>query len=205
MNASAMGRVCLLSILSLSISGAVFELQAQLKTGKIRGTVLDPSGAAVPNAAVVVRHVATGVETEIKSSSTGDYLFPALEIGDYTLKASLQGFKTAERTGLRVVSGESLSVDIQLTVGELSDTVEVSAEVAAVDFSKTSAGSTQLSETISNLPIQVAGNARRSLDFLSTLPGVTYTPNSGAIVQGIGDAGPHRNAIMFSYDGQIAR
>jgi len=205
MNATAMKRrVCLPLAFSLLIGGSMLDLHAQQKLGKIRGAVLDPSGAAVPNAAIVARHIATGTETEIKSSSSGDYLFPALEIGEYTLRAALQGFKTAERTGLRVVSGESLSVDIQLTVGELTDTVEVTAEIATVDFSKTSAGTAQLSETISNLPIQVAGNARRSLDFLSTLPGVTYVPNSGAIVQGIGDAGPHRNAVMFSYDGQIA-
>ena len=182
----------------------VCAANAQQRTGAIVGTVFDTSHAAVPGATVTARHVATGVDVEVTSSGTGTFAFPALTIGEYSVRASAAGFKATERPQLRVVSGETITLELELSVGELSETVTVTDELPPVDFTRTTAGAAQTSETIRDLPLQVAGSSRRSLDFLATMPGVTYVPNSGAIVQGTGDSGPHRNAVMFSIDGQIA-
>lgn len=191
-------------LLFLATLGFACLASAQQRTGAIVGTVLDASGAAVPGARVTAQHSATGVDVEVSSSGEGSFAFPALAIGEYSVRVSAPGFKATERPLLRVVSGETVSLEVVLSVGELTETVTVTDELPPVDFSRTTAGAAQTSETISNLPLQVAGSSRRSLDFLATMPGVTYVPNSGAIVQGTGDAGPHRNAVMFSIDGQIA-
>ena len=134
--------------------------------GSIHGTVVDPSGAAVPDASVVAQRVATGVATEVKASQTGSFIFPALEIGEYTLKVSAGGFKTAVQTGLRVVTGETVTVTVPLELGAVNQTVQVTGTASLVDYTRTTSGSTQLSATLSGLPINQGGATRHARDFL---------------------------------------
>src|SRR5438552_10834269 len=92
-------------------------LLAQQNVGKILGSVHDPSGATIPGARITVQHLASGQKWETVATGAGEYVFSALQIGEYSLRAGAAGFKTVERPSVRVVSGVTLSVDFNLEVG----------------------------------------------------------------------------------------
>src|ERR1700744_6313849 len=66
----------------------------QTSTGTINGTITDPAGAAIPNANVTVISVQTGIQQKTQSNASGNYIFPALAVGDYTITVDAQGFGT---------------------------------------------------------------------------------------------------------------
>ena len=95
-------------------------------TGSISGAVTDPSGQMVPGAAVSIRSLNTGETKSATTNDTGAFSFVAVPPETYTLKVERQGFKTFERTNLVVSANERVAVgDIQLEVGQVSDTVTV--------------------------------------------------------------------------------
>ena len=112
------------------------------------GTITDESGAVIPAAEVTARNEATGVETSVISNGSGAYFFPALVIGFYTVTASLDGFKTVEQVGVRIVSGGAVTLNITLPVGEVMDTVTVEGGALGVDTQSSSSGSTPISRTV---------------------------------------------------------
>src|SRR5215467_10081942 len=87
-------------------------LQGQIDTGGVAGTVKDPSGAAVPAAALTLTNEATNVAQKAVSSSTGSYVFEAVPVGSYTLKAEAQGFATYLSQNLQVHVQRMVTVDI---------------------------------------------------------------------------------------------
>ena len=89
-------RVALLGILAASFSYA----HAADVNAHIKGTVTDPAGAVIAKASVIATNEATGIKYTTESSSTGEYLFPQLPIGTYTIKVSAPGFKEFQATGI---------------------------------------------------------------------------------------------------------
>src|SRR5260370_22486961 len=104
---------------------AAVVLVAQTTSTEILGTVTDPSGALVPGAKVTLLRVATGERREMSTTSTGDYSFPLIEIGEYVITVSKAGFKTQEKTGVVVALQQKARVNFELTVGEGTQTVSV--------------------------------------------------------------------------------
>src|SRR5271157_1637554 len=96
------------------------------QSGEIRGTVLDPSEAPVPGTKVTVTGVATGVSEAVTSNSTGGYDLPYVPPGEYKVTFEKQGFKTAVRKGIQLHL-ESITVDVMLEVGSVSEEVSVTA------------------------------------------------------------------------------
>jgi len=154
-------------------------LCGQQNVGSIKGTVRDPSGAIMPGVSAVVRDQATGVETKTTTNETGAYEFLGLGIGEYTLTVSAPGFKTTETPDIRLVAGSILTFDLKLTLGAVTERVTVSARAAPLDTSSTTMGTTVTSEQLRNLPLQLAGQPRSSLNFLATLSTVNYNPSGG--------------------------
>ncbi len=91
------------------------ESQAQSSNGQIAGNVVDPTGAAVPNAVVTVTNKDTGGKNVTKSGSAGSYRFPSLPIGSYTVTATAPGFATATNTGVVVTVNSTTALNISLT------------------------------------------------------------------------------------------
>jgi hypothetical protein len=151
-------------------------LLSQTSTGRIRGTVKDPSGAVIPNASVVARANATGIETRLTTNAEGAYTFNSLPIGGYSVTVSASGFSTLQRTDVRVVSGESEVVDLDLAVGDVAQTATVTDELVAVDTTRTTNVTTRVTEEISSLPIALSGSYRNSQAFIVTMTGVNYNP-----------------------------
>ena len=136
---------------------------AQTITGTLRGSVTDPSGAAISSARVTATNVATGVKSSTTSDRNGLYNFQFLPIGSYTVAAEASGFKTVQVGPLHLEIDQIAQVNIKLEVGSVSTTVNVSADAAAIlQTQNTTLGTTVTSNTIENLPLsglnfQVAG------------------------------------------------
>jgi hypothetical protein len=94
--------------------------------GSISGTVNDPSGSVIPDIAVIVHNVATGVQQNAVTNSDGFYAFPTLPVAHYDLETFRAGFKPYKRPGLIIDVGTKLQLDITLEVGEQSEQVTVS-------------------------------------------------------------------------------
>src|SRR3989442_561811 len=89
-------------------------IRAQTGVGRIVGKITDSSNAVIAGAKVVVRNTNTQVESETTTTDSGDYRFPSLPVGSYIVCISHPGFQTSERGDLRVVLGQSLTLDISL-------------------------------------------------------------------------------------------
>src|SRR6266480_1691745 len=116
-----------LRVLLIMVCGLAGLLFGQSDRGIITGTVTDPSGAVIPDAAVTVTNVRTDTKTIVTSTSSGNYAVPLLPAGTYKITVEKQGFKTAVRESLPLLVGQTVREDIILQVGEVSQTVEVEA------------------------------------------------------------------------------
>src|SRR5580698_70221 len=108
-------------------------LFGQAATASISGRVLDASGAAVPGATVSIKNTATSATQTATTDDQGRYALPDLPIGPYDITVSKSGFQNAARTAFPLTVGAAPVVDFQLTVGQSSETVSVSAEVSQVE------------------------------------------------------------------------
>ena len=122
-------RILCLSGFSLGILLAAPFTDAQSTGGRIRGTVIDPSGGAVAGATVTLINQATNASREVQSNANGEYVFIEVPVGTYELDATLQGFKKYVRDGLQVEVAGNVRVDITLEVGSSTESVTVEAAV----------------------------------------------------------------------------
>ncbi len=95
--------------------------------GIITGVVTDPTGSAVTAATVKVRNEGTGVVTALVSNDAGAYTTPPLVLGTYSVTVDHAGFKTSVNSGILLQGAETLRKDVVLTVGSVSESVEVKA------------------------------------------------------------------------------
>ena len=109
---------------------------AQRDLGTIVGTVTDPQGGAIPNAKITITEGATGQSYEVLRSSSGDYVRPALKPGTYTVTAEAPGFRRVAQQNVVLVGGDRVGVPITLPVGNVQETVEVSAQAPILQTGK---------------------------------------------------------------------
>jgi len=154
-----------LSFLPLALSVA----HAQSATaGAIAGTVSDASGAALPGATVKVTNSATGDERTVKTGKSGEFRIPELQPGVYGATITMDGFQTTQQDIITVTVGSVSTINPKLTVGSVSDKVEVTGEMPDVHTAGAEISTTIDQNTIDNLPI----NGRRWSDFALLTPGV---------------------------------
>jgi hypothetical protein len=127
---------------------------AQEFRGTLQGTVTDPSGAGVPDATATLRNVETGIERNETTDPTGHYLFTFVVPGKYALALKASGFKTTVRDAIQLSVSDSLRVDVDMPLGQASDTVQVTGEVAAVQAESSSLGSVISKKIVDNLPLK---------------------------------------------------
>src|SRR5713101_998498 len=113
---------------------------AQEFRGTITGRVLDAQQAAVPGAKLSVTLLNTGARSDTTSSSDGSFTIPFLTPGVYKITAEAAGFKRYQRDNFSVGSGEREGVDIVLEIGQLTETVNVTAEASLLETATASAG-----------------------------------------------------------------
>ena len=106
---------------------------AQVQAGRIVGTVVDPAGAAVPEASITVTDVQTNISHTVSSSEDGEYAVTPLAPGIYQVKITRNGFRTVIRSGIELLVGQVAEVDITLALGDTSAVVEVDAQAPLIE------------------------------------------------------------------------
>ncbi len=154
---------------------------AQSVSGDLTGTIFDASGAAIPNATIVGRNDATGVETTTKSAATGEYHLANLPAGTYTITVTAPGFTKAQLRAVTVTLNKSATTNVKLDVGTNVETVEVSAAAATIDTTTASVQTSFEARNISDLPIASGGSGVINLSLLNAGVG-----SSGAVGLGTG-------------------
>ena len=101
-------------------------------TARINGSVTDQTGAVIPNAKVTIENPARGFKRVIMSDSAGFFAVTAVPIGDYVITAEASGFEKLVRTGITLEVGQIQRVDLQMTVGQMTQEVTVSGNVPKV-------------------------------------------------------------------------
>src|SRR5688572_3809076 len=117
-------RSCPWLLLAIGLALATPPASAQTTSGSISGTVTDAQGAPVPGAAVTITNNQRGDSLTAVTSAAGTFTFPQVQPSDYTLKVTLEGFRTAERTNVVLNANDRLNAGIiVLEVGQLTETV----------------------------------------------------------------------------------
>src|SRR5215469_7681204 len=151
-----MKRYALIALLCFSAVAFGQETRSTLT-----GHVSDPSGARVPDTAIRITNTETGVVTNAKSNSAGDYNVPFLQPGTYRVDASHAGFKNYSHSGLILQTEQTVTENITLPVGAVSETVTVEGETPLIDTATASTGQTLTAEEVEDLP----SNGRSPLGF----------------------------------------
>jgi outer membrane receptor protein involved in Fe transport len=141
-------------------------------TGTITGVVTDEQGAVVPGVTVEVTNTATNQTRTATTGADGFYTVPLLQPGPYSVKATLQGFKTAVRDGVTVTVVSTSRVDIRLGVGQLEESVRVTGESPLVETSSASMGTVIDEKKVVELPL----NGRNFTQLGTLIPGVVAPP-----------------------------
>ena len=159
-------RICVLlaCVAFLSIQ-AIAQLAS---TTSLVGTVVDASGAIVPNTNITAVNIATHDTYQMRTQSKGDYVFPFVQIGTYSITASADGFQTATHTGIIVESNQTVRVDFTLKVGQTSQSVTVTGATPPISTDDPSLSQIIGSQQAADLPL----NGRDPLKLGITTPGV---------------------------------
>ncbi len=144
----------------------------QMNTGEIAGTVRDQLGGLVPGAAIVAERDSTGQKFTASSNDAGAYLFPALPVGAYSVKAGARSFKQAVLPEFEVHAGERLRYDFTLEVGDASDTVTVEVDAGGAQTESAEIKDIVLGRQVVGLPLE----GRQFLDLAMFSPGVVRPP-----------------------------
>ena len=153
----------------------ICNLQAQTNQGALAGVIYDPTGASVDGATVSAKNLTTGTTSTATTTSGGTYRFPALLVGRYDLTVTAPGFQTTTQQGVDVQVSSTTSANVTLTLGNVSDTVTVSAGGTTIQAESSDIGTVIDSKQEIELPLALGGvGAFRSPEaFIFLAPGVT--------------------------------
>jgi hypothetical protein len=173
----------------------------QASTGQILGTVTDPSGSVIPDANVIVTNLGTGVIWHTTSDAHGQYKVLQLPIGNYTVAVSAAGFKQTIAASQTLNINQSLLINVKLSIGGATQTVEVTTAVPQVETQSPTAGDVVTGAPIQNLPL----NGRDTLSLAITMPGVVPTPGTGGTATSgtFSIAGGQPDSVLYLLDGGI--
>lgn len=148
---------------------------AQIVTATLYGSVADPSGAAIPAATIMATNVATGIETKTTADAAGNYIFPSLPPANYSIAVEKAGFKTTVISGVTLLVDQKARVDVQLRVGQVNTSVEVSGAAPLVETSTASVGTVVGEQEVVDLPL----NLRRITTLATLVPGTVDAHGMG--------------------------
>jgi hypothetical protein len=151
---------------------------AQVLYGSMVGNVVDNNGAAVPSATVRITNKATNQSRETVTGSEGTYNFSTVQTGFYDISVSKNGFKTFTRSNVEVTLNNITRSDISLEVGQVSETVSVTADAVLLQTDRAEVRSELTSQTLLNLPIPPGRNYQQ---LLRALPGINPPTNAHSI------------------------
>jgi hypothetical protein len=196
-------RGCILSaVLCLSFASYVFPQGGE--STQILGIVEDSSGAIIPGVTVTVTHVATGQQRQVETGESGNYVITNINPGEYTVRAEKAGFKSEVRSGLTLQLNQKARVDLKLSIGAVSETVEVSARGVILNTDDATVGNVVEQKRVTDLPL----NGRNFANLAGLMPGVIKGISSNTNQYGRKDTavaisanGMRENQGQVLYDG----
>ncbi len=153
---------------------SVVTVSAQTATGEVNGTVSDPNGAAVSGAAIKLVNQATKAETETTTNQSGYFTLVNLRPASYVLLVEVTGFKKSVTSPFALGVSETVTQNVSLSVGEMSEVVEVAAGTELVQSSSSELGTVITQRTVEDLPL----NGRNFTQLLTLTPGITPVSTS---------------------------
>src|SRR6266480_1178919 len=139
-----------ITLLALVCACAAF---AQRDLATLVGTVSDPSGGIIANAKVTISETGTGQVYTLATGSTGEFVRPALKPSTYSVTVNAPGFRTAEQKDILLKAGERTAVNFTLIIGEVGQTVEVTAAAALLQTESTHVGAAINTKTLTDVPL----------------------------------------------------
>ncbi len=179
--------------LLLLVLTAALPLGAQTFRGGINGTVMDSTGATVPNATVTILNVDTAATKSSPTTSSGSFLFQDLPLGTYSVTVSSQGFSTVKTDNVAVTAGSTYTLPVTLPVSSSSTIVEVQAAGVALDTTSVTQTTDISSAVVNDTPM----NGRDFTQLISIAPGF-----GGYSAGGFGSVnGTRANQVNWQIDG----
>ena len=157
----------------------------------LRGRVLDPAGSVVPNATIDLTQSATNARISTLSSGSGDYSFTNLTPGVYQLDVNAPGFAHLMRAGVHAIVGQTVDVDLTLTVSGHQQTIEVTGDAALLQSATSNVQTNIAGPTVTAMPL----NTRNFVQLASLAPGVELPP--GTVLPRINGGRPRTNEYLF--------
>jgi hypothetical protein len=184
-------RLCGLLLIAAAFCG---PLAAQMTiTGTITGNVMDPSGQGVANAKITLTSAGTGEARSAVANETGGFTIAAVQPDTYTLRVEQPGFKAYTRNGLVVSANERVAVgDIQLQVGDVTETISVTADAAHVQTDSSEHSAELTTNQLQNL----TARGRDVVSMLRTMPGVQYQSDQDSVGGSYGTTTPNIAGAM---------
>ncbi|HYL75566.1 MAG TPA: TonB-dependent receptor [Bryobacteraceae bacterium] len=161
---------CALAV-CLLFTGAAFAQS----TATIQGTVVDATGASVPNATVTVRNQNTGEERATSTDAAGNYLVPSLPVGTYRVEIKAPGMQTVVASNLPLEVGSTVRQDFNLKVAATSETIEIKGTAPVINEDPVSVGTVIDQRTVQEIPL----NGRHFVDLALLIPGTVTPPSNG--------------------------
>jgi hypothetical protein len=143
---------------------------AQTSNGNIQGTVSDPNGATLV-AKVTARNLDTGLTLSTVSTEAGLYSLPNLPPGRYSVTVEAPNLKKYTREGVTVQTGSTVSLDIQMQLGSISESVLITSDASQLETTTSDIGATVEKTLVANLPLEVSGTVRNPVQFITLVPG----------------------------------
>ncbi len=157
-------------LLGAILFGLSEPARGQAVNATLLGAVTDSSGAAVSSAKVTITETKTGITRTSPTNDSGNYVFPDLPPGTYTVTAEQQGFKRVSRSGVELIVNTSERIDLVLQPGDVSQTVTVEAETPILQTERADTGRKIESILTENVPL---GTNRNFQNLLNIVPGTT--------------------------------
>jgi hypothetical protein len=175
-------------------------LLAQSNVASLTGVVTDPAGAVVPNALITITNLDTGIATRTQSNSSGVYVAPSLISGRYQIQVEVAGFRKQTVPDLVLETGQRARLDVSLQVGEVTESVEVSASVTPLQLETAEVSDVVTSKEIVNIPL----NGRSPYSLLALSAGMTTAggdPSNLDYADSLSVNGSRRRGNAFVIDG----
>src|SRR5215468_8384427 len=152
---------------------------AQVQTGRIVGTIIDAQKASLANATVTVTEAATNQSVTVSANERGDFVVSSLNPGIYRVTVSSAGFQKTVINSVEVQVGQSARVDVEMKVGEVSSTIEVTSSAPMLDTESGTLGHVVSNTQIVNLPL----NGRSYYELARLTPGAALLPGGGNLLR----------------------
>ena len=174
-----------------------FPVHAQQGTAAIAGKVTDSQGGVLPGVNITVTNEDTGVYRTVVTSAEGGYAVSQIIPGRYRIAAQLEGFKTLDRRGVTLVVGQTTTLNLNMEVGGLAETLTVTGEAPLVDVSTATIGGHISASELNELP----SINRNYMAFVGNVPGTIFLPSAGFLNDTFQTNGQPSSANNIVFDG----